>query len=456
MKKLVTLLMVAVMGLGALSAGRTVTAAPAGCPKDLWTMMTPELTSACKGELAGKTVTMTGPFVDVDEVKFNQSVKDFQDWTGITIKYTGSKEFEASIRAAVDSGTVSDIVDFPQPGLLKDFARQGKVLDLSKLLNMDWIKQNYLQSWIDMSMIAGKDGTIMGGIWARYNGKSLVWFPKKAWDAAGYKVPATWDDLLALSKQIVKDGAAPWCIGIESGAATGWAATDWMEDILLRTAPLETYDNWATPVDPAKRVKFTDPAIKAAAEKMAEIWFTDGFVYGGRKSIAGTAFGDAPKAMFDNPPKCYMHRQGNFITSFFPKDAVAGTDYDFFYLPPIDAKYGKPFLVAGDIYAGFNDRPEVRAVLDFFTRGESLKAWLASGGALAPMKDAKLEWYGSPVEAKIAKLAADATSVRFDGSDQMPGVVGSGSFWKGMTDYVSGTVDLDTALKEIDAAWPTK
>jgi alpha-glucoside transport system substrate-binding protein len=32
--------------------------------------------------------------------------------------------------------------------------------------------------------------------------------------------------------------------------------------------------------------------------------------------------------------------------------------------------------------------------------------------------------------------------------------VGAGSFWKGMTDYIAGTRDLDTALQEIDAAWP--
>lgn len=456
MKKLTIVLLVAVLASSAFGSMTSVRAAAAGCPSGLFSMMSKELESACKGDLAGKTVTMTGPFTAADEVKFNASVKDFESWTGIDIKYSGTKEFEAAIRASVEGGAPPDVVDFPQPGLLKDFAKQGKVIDLSTVLNQDWLKQNYAQSWLDMAQMPGKDKTITGGIWARYNGKSLVWYPKKSWDAAGYKAPQTWDELIALSQQIVKDGAAPWCIGIESGAATGWPATDWIEDILLRTAPPETYDNWATPTDPAKRVKFTDPAIKNAAQKMADIWFADGFVNGGRKAIAGTSFGDSPKPMFDNPPKCYMHRQGNFITSFFPEGVKSGVDYDFFYLPPIDPKYGKPFLVAGDIYAMFNDRPEVRAVMDFFTRGESLKAWLATGGALAPQKDAKLEWYGSEVERGIAKLASEATTLRFDGSDQMPGAVGSGSFFKGMADWVSGTIDLDKALAEIDSAWPSK
>ena len=149
-----------------------------------------------------------------------------------------------------------------------------------------------------------------------------------------------------------------------------------------------------------------------------------------------------------------MHKQGNFITSFFPGELKAGVDYDVFYFPGIDEQYGKPFLVAGDIYAMFNDRPEVRAVMEYFTRGESLKAWLEQGGTLATQKDVQLEWYGDDLERSIAELANSATSVRFDASDLMPGEVGAGTFWTGMTSWAAGTVDLETALKEIDDSWP--
>lgn len=439
---LMLVLLVGIMAAPAMAQGA------AGCPDGLWTLMSAELASACAGELAGKAVTMTGPFTDADEVKFNESVAAFEAWTGIDIQYTGSKEFEVAIRAAVEGGAAPDIVDFPQPGLLKSFI--DKVVDVSTFLNADWLAQNYSQSWLDMANIGGK----MAGVWARYNGKSLVWYPKKAFEEAGYTVPTTWEELIALSDQIVADGSSPWCVGIESGAATGWPATDWMEEVMLRTTSLENYDRWTLPATPEDRLLFTSPEVKKAAETLASIWFTENYVYGGREAIAGTFFGDAPTPMFDENPGCYMHKQGNFITSFFPEGLVAGEDYDFFYLPGIDPEYGKPFLVAGDIYAMFNDRPEVRAVMDFFSRGESLKTWLASGGALSPHNDAQLDWYGSDVERKIAALVAEATSLRFDGSDIMPGVVGAGSFWKGMTDWVSGTVDLDTALAEIDAAWP--
>jgi len=407
------------------------------------------LENAMAGKYKGKVVTMAGPFTDNDSVKFDESVKSFEDKTGIDIQYSGSKEFEASIAISIEGGNAPDIVDFPQPGLLNNFVKKGLVVDVSKFLDMAKLKANYNQSWLDMATMAGPDGPIMAGIWGRVNGKSLVWYPKAAFDAAGYKIPTTWDELIALSDQIVADGDAPWCIGIESGAATGWAATDWMEEIMLRTTSLENYDKWVK-----GELKFSSPEVKHAAEVMSDLWFKEGYAFGGRQAIVTTSFGDSPKPMFDDPPKCWLHKQGNFITTFFPEGKVAGVDYSFFYFPPIDEAYGKPVLVAGDIYALFNDRPETRAVLEYFTTGASVEGWVKAGGAISPHLDSSLDWYTNEVDRGVAEIILNATSVRFDGSDLMPGAVGAGSFWKSMTSYVSGSIDLDTALAEIDASWP--
>jgi alpha-glucoside transport system substrate-binding protein len=407
------------------------------------------LSDAYAGKFKGTTVTMSGPFTDNDAVKFNESVKAFEDATGINIQYEGSKEFEASISIRVNGGNAPDVVDFPQPGLLANFVKTGKALDLSKILNMSKVKANYIQSWIDMGTMRGPKGPIMAGIWARVNVKGIVWYNKKAFDKAGYKVPTTWKELMQLMAQIKKDGDTPWAIGIESGAATGWTATDWTEQMMLRTTSLKNYDRWVT-----GQLKFNSPEVRKAIQIWSDIWFGEGNVYGGRTAIATTSFGDAPKVLFDDPPRAWLHDQGNFITSFFPNGLVPGEDYDFFQLPAINATYGAPVEVGGDIYAMFNDRPEVRAVMQYFTSAESLKTWVQSGGALAPQKDAMLDWYTNPVDRRLGELLKNAKAVRFDGSDQMPGAVGAGSFWKEMTAYVAGTHTLDQALRNIDASWP--
>ena len=392
---------------------------------------------AMAGEFDGTAVTMTGPFTAQDAEIFNNTVAAFEEATGIDIQYEGSKEFEATITIRVEAGDAPDIVDFPQPGLLKTMVAKGAVVDVSTFLPQSSF-DNYNQSWWDMGTMAGPDGNIIAGVWHRFNAKSQVWYPLEEFEAAGYAIPETWDEMIALSDQIVADGDKPWCVGFESGAATGWAATDWMEEIMLRTTSLENYDKWTIGTLP-----FSSPEVKNALTVLDELW-TEEYVYGGRKAIVTTSFGDAPIPMFEDPPKCWLHKQGNFITTFFPEDVVAGTDYGFFYLPPIDDAYGKPYLVAGDIMAMFNDRDEVRAVMEYFTMGEAVKEWLAAGGALSPHMDASLDWYGDDIERGIAQLVADATSVRFDGSDLMPGEVGAGSFWVGMTDFFSGVADIDT------------
>lgn len=444
------ILLIATMLLGACQAApaeepvveepaETVAALPQG----------QELANAYAGMYSGKVVTMAGPFTDQDEVVFNDSIKAFEDATGIDIQYTGSKEFEASINIRLDGGDRPDIVDYPQPGLLRYAVEKGYAIDMNTLINPDWIKTNYSQAWQDLATMTGPNGDIVAGIWARANGKSFVFYPKKAFDEAGYTVPTTWDEMMQLTADIASDGDTPWCIGIESGAATGWTMTDWIEDLMLRVAGADAYDKWV-----AGELKFDSPEMNEVLDYIEAIWFNDAYVYGGRAAIPTINFGDAPKPMFENPPKCWFNRQGNFVTTFFPEEAVPGVDYSFFYLPGIKEEHGSPVLGAGDIYAVFNDRPEVRAVIQYFSTGESLKVWVEQGGAILTHNDADLEWYVDPVTRGVAETIRNATTFRFDGSDMMPGAVGAGTFWKYMTDYVSGSITRQEALQQIDASWP--
>ncbi len=412
---------------------------------------------ALDGEFKGATVVFDGPFVDQDQVFFESSIKDFEDKTGITVKYIGNKDFESSIQMRVEGGNMPDIADFAQPGLIGELAKKGYIVDARDVISEDWLKQNYTQAWLDLAMMPGSDGKdMMAGIWARYNAKSQVYYRPQVWADAGYKVPTTWDEMVALSKQMVEDGETPWCVGIESGAATGWPATDWVEDIMLRTVTPEQYDQWTK-----GELKFDSPEVRNAIDIMSNIWFTDGFVLGGRQAIASTNFGDSVHPLFQDKDGCMMHRMGNFITAYFPEGMEPGKDYDVFYLPPIDDKHGNPYLVAGDIYGLFKNEKTgqptdaAKAVYEFFTHGESLKFWLGQGGALAPQNDADAAWYKNPTDAKIAGFVANASVFRFDGSDLMPAAVGSGTFWKGMTDLVTGS-SVDDVVKEIDAGWSAK
>jgi alpha-glucoside transport system substrate-binding protein len=292
----------------------------------------------------------------------------------------------------------------------------------------------------------------MAGVWYRANVKSLVWYPVAEFEANGYEIPQTWDEMLALSDQMVDDDYTPWCIGIESSGATGWPATDWIEDVMLRIHDDSVYDQWVN-----HEIPFNSPEVEQAAEIVGNIWFKDGYVLGGTDSILTTPYGDSPAPLFEDPPGCMMHRQASFIAGgYFPEDATIGPDGDvnFFYLPPIDTAVAeRPVLGAGDIMSMFNDRPEVRQVMEYLTTGESLKAWIELGGVVSPHKDAQLDWYTNDADRGYQEILLSASTFRFDGSDLMPGAVGAGTFWEGMVDWVSGE-DLHEVLTKIEESWP--
>ena len=390
-------------------------------------------------------VTIFGAFVDEDARRFQESMQPFIERTGIQVDYEGASDFETLVTVRVEGGDAPDIVAFPQPGLMQGLAREGALVPLDDVIDRDLLEAGYADSWIELGTV---DDTLVG-VWYRASVKSLVWYPKAAFDEAGYEIPETWDEMIALSDQIVADGATPWCIGIESGAATGWVATDWLEDIVLRTAGAEVYDQWIT-----NEIPFNAPEIQEATEIMGEIWLNRDYVLGGSIGILTTPFGDAANPMLEDPPGCYLHRQASFLPVFLPDDIVIGEDVDFFYLPPInEEEHGRPVMGAGDVMAMLNDRPEVREVMQYLATAEAGRAWLEAGGFISPHNDADLDWYPDAGTRAQAEMLRDADTFRFDASDMMPGSVGTGTFWTGMVDYVSGR-DLETVLTEIQDSWP--
>lgn len=397
-------------------------------------------------ELAGTTVTIVGATPDEYVKLFEQSMLPFEDRTGINVIYSSAGEsFETLIAAGVKRGDPPDIADFPQPGYMADFARQGKLIDIRTFLSDDYLRRQYPHAFLELAVVDGK----MVGVWYEAVLKSLVWYPKPEFEAAGYKVPETWDQLIALSDQMVADGRTPWCVGIEDGDASGWPGTDWVEDILLRTAPPETYDDWVR-----HELPFNSPEVRRAFEILEGIWFKEDYVYGGRANIAAESSVDSSLHLFEEPPGCYLHRQGSWMPQLvFPKTVSYGQDYDFFYLPPIDPQFGHPVLGGGKIFAMFNDRPEVREVMRYLTTVEAARGAVEAGGFIAPHRDMPLEWYPSHADLRYAQIIRSADTYRFDGSDLMPGEVGTGSFWRGMVNWVNGA-DLETVLQEIDQSWP--
>ena len=400
--------------------------------------------------LKGQTISVFGPWLTKDKELIESVIAYFEAATGATVNYSGSDSFEQQIAIDVQAGSAPNIAIFPQPGLAADLAAKGFLTPLeSKTAN--WINNNYAagSSWVDLGTFADKNGKeALYGFFYKVDVKSLVWYVPENFEDAGYEVPTTMEELKALTKQIVKDGDTPWCIGLGSGGATGWPATDWVEDMMLRTQSPADYDKWVS-----NELKFNDKKVVDAIEEFG--WFArnDAYVDGGARAVATTDFRDSPKGLFTSPVKCYMHRQASFIPSFFPKGTELGSDADFFYFPAYETKdLGKPVLGAGTMWSITKDSPATRAFMEFLQSPIAHEIWMAQSGFLTPHKGANVEAYANDTLKKQGEILLQATTFRFDGSDLMPGKIGAGAFWTGMVDYSGGKSAQDVA-NEVQTTW---
>ena len=286
--------------------------------------------------------------------------------------------------------------------------------------------------------------------------KSLIWYRPADFAANGYTVPGSWADLKALGDTMVADGNTPWCVGIQSGPATGWPFTDWVEDLTLRFHGPDVYDQWVN-----HEIPFNDARITEVWNEILGVWNAPGAVFAAGGSIAATPFGDNGKPLVSGD--CMMHRQASFFSAFFPEGTETGPNgVDIFYFPSVTGD--KPVLGAGTLVAAFRDAPEVWEVMKYYASPEHadnrqrLQNLAQGGGAvlsgfLSPNLNKDVSLY-QPLEQSFLDILANASVVRFDGSDLMPAAVGAGTFWTEATSAVNGDKTVDEAMQVIEDSWP--
>jgi alpha-glucoside transport system substrate-binding protein len=398
------------------------------------------------GTFDGASVNVYSSIRDIEQQRFEESFAKFEECTGIDIAWEGSGEFEAQLQVRVDGGNAPDIATIPQPGLLKTLVDKDAVKPATEKVKSA-ATANYSEDWLNY-------GTVNGTLYAPplgANVKSFVWYSPKMFADNGWKVPTTWAELLTLSDTIAAKGIKPWCAGIESGDATGWPATDWLEDIMLRTAGPEKYDEWVQHTIP-----FNDASVATALDEAGKILKNPKYVnggYGDVKSIASTSFQDGGLPILEG--KCAMHRQASFYANQWPEGTKVGEDGQVyaFYFPSADAS-SKPVLGGGEFLASFNDKPETEAVVQLFTSPEWVNEKAKLGDWISANKQLDVANVKNPVDKLSVEILQDPNAVfRFDGSDLMPGAVGAGTLWKGMVDWITGKSTAEV-LSQVEASWP--
>jgi alpha-glucoside transport system substrate-binding protein len=413
------------------------------------------LTGACAqfSPYAGAkgTVTIFGSIISPESNSLQKSWAQFQQCTGITINYTGSNTFESDLPVKVNGGNPPSLALIPQPGLLTQMVLAGavKAPPAQTVAN----EANWSAAWKSYGSVGG---TFYAAPMSA-NMKSLVWYSPKFFAANHYTVPTTWAGLMSLSAKIAKDGKAkPWCGGINSGTASGWPATDWLEEVVLGKYGAQVYSNWVT-----HKIKFDSPQILDAMNVVHNwmqnpAWVNGG--YGGVSSIATTTFQNAGAPILKS--QCAMLQQASFYEAQWPAGTKVGPDGDImaFKLPAVSPQVTNPVEGGGEFITAFSSDPATQAVQNYLSSPQwaDSRIKVAPGWVSANQKvDQTL--YSDPIDQLSAKYLADPTATfAFDASDLMPAAVGAGQEWKSMVAWFSNSsTPAATVASQIDAAWPS-
>jgi alpha-glucoside transport system substrate-binding protein len=409
------------------------------------------LTSCAAGKPAGDgQVTIFGGYGEAQAKAFQAELDNWSKTSGITVKFTSLASFDTDIKAKVTAGQEPDIAMWPQPGGLLDMSKN--LLPLSDVTDIAPVQKTLVPGWDTLAVKGGK----VYGLPVSANVKTLVFYNPAEFTKHGYTVPTTDAELMALTDKIKADGAGyPWCAGIESGGATGWAITDWLEQYVLDYNGVDVYNKWI-----AGDVAFDSAEVTKAADKVAATLLADGQVNGGGKAMATDNFGDT-KPLFETGGKakgqCFLLRQGSFITDFFPdaiKAEVAAGDYTHANVFPLPAPEGAQagVLGGGDLAAAFHNDADVAKVLDFILSDKVGTVMASASSFVSPHSTFDTSLYPNSLTKTVGETMAKAAVFGFDGSDRMPSAVNA-QFWLSGTDWVAGKVDWKTAAAAIQAKY---
>jgi alpha-glucoside transport system substrate-binding protein len=425
----------AVFALSGCGGGGTKTATPtsgAGAPT----------AAATPSEQAG-SVSVLGIWGGEELTSFDAMVAPWQDQTGGTVEFTGTRNITSDLTLRVEGGNPPDVAIPAETGLFQQFAKDGKLAKLSDCPGLEAkVKADYPQSYLDLGTV---DGTLYG-FFMKVDSKGTIWYDPKVFSDNNVQ-PLTasnsFDDLLTLSDQIKAAGLAPWSMGMEAGAGSGFPGTDWIQQIILNEDGADVYDGIVS-----GSIPFTDSRMKAAWEQFGKVALTEGYVaQGNAAAINATNFQDSSYLPFETPPKAAMVYLGSFAAGFiktqFPS-LVPGEDYDFFTWP------GGGVTGGANIVYAFNSNPSTCSLLNWLESADAQNVWVQRGGFHSVNKNVSLDSYPDAVEKAVAEQLTNATTFRFDLDDAIGGALQQ-AYFTGIGQYLADPSQLDSILTDIEA-----
>jgi alpha-glucoside transport system substrate-binding protein len=391
----------------------------------------------------GGTVSVLSLWGGSEKEAFDKVLAKFTADTGIQTQYETARDFLPVIRSRLAAGNPPSMAIVPRPGIVAELARDGSLISLDDLgLDAEGVNENYTEAWTDLTTIDDE----VYGIVAKANSKSTIWYDPSRLEQ---EPPTNWQGLLDLTKTIKDSGKTPWAVG----GGDGWPLTDWFESVYLYQAGPEMYDQLFS-----GELPFNDQSVKDALTEMFKI-LSEENLPGGVEGALGTPFVDSIGQVFGTSPKAELYYEGGFVggiaTDQVNTALKPGETIDFFQFPEINPEHGTPLLGAGDVAVAFEDDDNTKELMEFLASEEAGTEWVSTGAIVSPNKAVPLDAYPNELVRKEAEQVQNAEVFRFDGSDLLPGALGTE--WPSVLQGIMKTPgSMDSALDDFESQAKTE
>lgn len=392
------------------------------------------------GDFSGETLEVSGAWSGAEQENFEAVLAQFEDETGATVNYTSFGDQAATtLGTQIEGGSPPNVALLAQPALLQSLARDGNLIPLSDDARAA-VEENYSDSWIDLGTVDGD----LYGVWFKGSNKSTVWYNSDLYDQAGAEVPDNWDSFLEQLQVISDSGYA----GISIGADVGWPLTDWFENVYLRTAGGDMYDQLTN-----HEIPWTDPSVAEALEVLAEL-FGNQALY--QEGAVQRTFDDSVTQVFGADPQAATVYEGDFVAGNIADDgnSVVGENALFYDFPAVNDS--EPAVVGGgDVAVALVDDEATDALMQFLATPEAAEIWVPNGGLTSPNSNVDTSLYPDDISRQIAEALTGAETFRFDMSDLTPsafgGTPGQG-FWQIMISFLQDPSDIPATQQALEDA----
>ena len=391
-------------------------------------------------DLSGKNIDVAADWSGAEQENFEAVLDLFEEETGASVTYQSlGNNVSTALGTQIEGGGAPDIALVPQPGLVDQLVDSEDIVPLSDEV-VAAVEENYADTWKELSTYDGD----LYGVWFKAANKSTVWYNVGVYDDAGADVPETWEDFMD-TLQLVSDSGVP---GLVVGADVGWPLTDWFENVYLRVAGPEKYDQLA-----AHEIPWTDESVIETLEILGELWGNDTLLL---PDGAQRSFPDSVTATFTDPAEAGTVYEGDFVAGNIADqtDSVVGEDANFYPFPSINDS--EPAVMgAGNVAIAFNDDDATMALMAYLASPEAANVWIERGGFTSPNQNADMDLYPDDVSLAIAEQLTSAEVFRFDLSDLTPssfgGTEGAG-MWSILIDFYQNPDDVEGTAQALEDA----